>query len=553
MARLNIRTTQPATATMSPLLTSSVTDTVTHEGAPAYSHDDKSALFLLGSGRFFGEDSFYESAAESTRRYVDLVRRVAVADPAWFQGFVRWLRHDANIRTAAIVAAAEGAVAWRRAFSDERGVHAADAPRVSTLVSSVLVRADEVGEFLAYWRKNVRKSVPAGVQRALAARITGMDEPGAIALYTQRNMIKWDGSNNAYRFADAIELTHPKPIVSDQADLFKYLLDERHHKDGNLSGLFMLQLYKQFQERLRTNRDEFIEMAASDPTILRKAGMTWENLSSSGPMNAKAWEAIIPTMGYMALLRNLRNFDQAGVSDQAKGFVTCKLADPAEVAASRQLPFRFMSAYENAHGAAWQPALEHALTACVGNLPELSGKTVVMVDTSGSMESKVSGRSNMSYVEAAALFGVALAAKQESAELWGFADGTRMFLHKVNKGDAILRQVSKFCGRIGTDGHGTNVTAAMNHAMRRNATRIVVISDMQCMFGRQDWSSTGYYPMSVPVTGDVPVYAFNMVGYGQTVIESSSTQHQLGGLSDATFGLIKNIEDGQRGNWPWIK
>ncbi|HEY6022129.1 MAG TPA: TROVE domain-containing protein [Candidatus Paceibacterota bacterium] len=533
MARLNTRTTQPAKASGSPMRTVSTPDTVTHEGAPAFRYEDRTALFVLGAGRFYNEDSFYESGHEGARRFVELVHKVAPNDPEWFKGFVRWLRHDGNIRTAAIVAAAEGAKAWQRA-----GIRG-----TADLVSAAIVRADEPGEFVAYYREHVKRVLGGGVRRALKACIRD--------LYTQRNVIKWDSAAKGYRFADVIDLVSAEPVNSAQATLFKYLLDNRHHNDGSLDGLFMLQMYKQFQERLRNDREGFLEMAISDPGMLRQAGMTWENLSSSGPMNAKAWEVIIPSMGYMALLRNLRNFDEANVSQRMKEFVAKKLTDPDEVARSRQLPYRFMSAYENAQGAIWQSALDQALSLSAGNIPALDGKTVVMVDTSGSMQNRLSDKSKMPYVTAAALFGVALAAKQEQAELLGFADGRRIFHHRVVRDAAVLRTTSDFVRRIGEDGHGTNIAAAVRFAQSRNAARIVIISDMQCMHGAINWRGDGGYV--VPPDVKVPVYAFNMAGYGQTVIDSASTRHQLGGLSDSTFSLIKAIEVGQRGQWPWMK
>src|SRR4029079_2962891 len=99
---------------------------------------------------------------------------------------------------------------------------------------------------------------------------------------------------------------------------------------------------------------ELRRAAADDPRVLldaerlRAAGMTWEDvLSLAGDRLDKAalWSALVPGMGYMALLRNLRNLDQAGVSDEVASVVAARLADPAQVATSRQLPMRFLSAY----------------------------------------------------------------------------------------------------------------------------------------------------------------------------------------------------------------
>lgn len=533
MARQNIKQQGGAVrgTSRSPLQTTVAART--HEGGAAVQHDDKSALFLLATGRFYGEDSFYETTHLGAQRFRQLVRTVAVVDPQWFAQFVRWLRNDGNIRTAAIVAAAEGADAWRKA----RITGTRD------LVRSVLVRADEVGEFWAYWRANIGKSIPSGAQRALADRIVGVGEADAVRLYTERNAIKWDGSNNAYRFADVLELTHPKAQNAWQDRLFKYLLDERHHGDGQLDGLPMLNAYKEMQEKLRTDRAGTLRLVTEQPDLLRQAGMTWENLSSSGPMDKAAWEAIIPNMGYMALLRNLRNFDQNGVSDEVKARVAAMLSDPEQVARSRQLPFRFLSAYLEAQGHQWQSALETALQHSLRNIPTLDGKTVVLVDTSGSMGAALSRNSKITYAMAGGLFGTALAAAQGNAELVGFANGDRgrMWSEPITRGASVLRVTESFLRKLGQDGHGTNIAAATQYAGTLNPTRIVIVTDGQCHFG--------YVSQAVPTS--IPIYAFNLAGYGVTAIESGATRHQLGGLQDSTFGLIKSIEAAQQGRWPW--
>ena len=81
--------------------------------------------------------------------------------------------------------------------------------------------------------------------------------------------------------------------------------------------------------------------------MLAEVGMTWEALARclQGPMDANAWCAVIPSMGYMALLRNLRNFDEAGVPDEVAEQVAARLAAPEQVARARQFPMRFWVAY----------------------------------------------------------------------------------------------------------------------------------------------------------------------------------------------------------------
>src|SRR4029077_5699194 len=130
------------------------------------------------------------------------------------------------------------------------------------------------------------------------------------------------------------------------------------------------------------------------------------------------WAALIPSMGYMALLRNLRNFDDAGVPDGIAAAVAARLTDPEQVAKSRQFPFRFLSAYRAVPSLRWAYPLERALNLSLANVPALGGRTLVLVDRSLSMgDAKMSGRAEMVWADAAAVFGAAIAQRAEHADL----------------------------------------------------------------------------------------------------------------------------------------
>jgi hypothetical protein len=120
-------------------------------------------------------------------------------------------------------------------------------------------------------------------------------------------------------------------------------------------------------------------------------------------------------MGYMALLRNLRNFDQVGISEESAQLVSSKLANADEVARSRQFPMQFVSAYKAVESERWKPALEKAVELSMVNVPRLPGKTLVLVDVSGSMVSAMTGRSELQRWEAAGIFGAAIATRAEKA------------------------------------------------------------------------------------------------------------------------------------------
>ena len=140
MSKFNISTVR-SVAGSGPVTAEATPSGHTYEGGAGYAHDAKSELFLLAVANFVGEDTFYEKAGDRDRRYADLVHRVAVADPQWSARFLRWLRSDANMRSASLVGALEAA----------KAMLAANIPGARTIVDSVLQRADEPGEALSYW------------------------------------------------------------------------------------------------------------------------------------------------------------------------------------------------------------------------------------------------------------------------------------------------------------------------------------------------------------------------------------------------------------------
>ena len=268
--------------------------------------------------------------------------------------------------------------------------------------------------------------------------------------------------------------------------------------------------------------------------------MTWESLAGwlQGPLDAAAWQAVIPSMGYMALLRNLRNFDEAGVPDEVAEQVAARLADPAQVAASRQLPMRFLSAYRAAPSLRWAYALERALQASLANVPALSGRTLVLVDRSGSMFGPMSARSTLTRADAAAMFGTALAVRAAEADLVEFGTGSAPV--RFRRGESVLRVLERFGNLGGTD------TAGAVRRHYRGHDRVVIVTDEQAWFGpaaRPDSVGAGATFRSTP--GTLPV-----TGSG-TDRPGSGLRHTFGGLTDAGFGMIPLLEAGQDADWPF--
>ncbi|MFJ6081797.1 TROVE domain-containing protein [Streptomyces sp. NPDC092369] len=499
----------------------------TYEGGRGRERDARSELFLLAIANFVSQQTFYETGTDRDDRYARLVRRLAVEDPAWTAGLLGWLRGEGNLRTASIVGAAE----YVKARLDA-GV--TDGPANRQVVASVVRRPDEPGELLAYWTSQYGRAVPKPVKRGIADAVQ--------RLYSGTSLLKYDTASKGYRFGDILNLVHaaPDPDKPWQGELFRYALDRRHHPDTAVppASSRTLVAHRELMG-LPVEDRRAVVMSEGGAERLAEAGVTWEALAGwlQGPMDKAAWEAVIPSMGAMALVRNLRNFDQAGVSDEVAERVAARISDPAEVARSRQFPFRYLAAYRHAPSLRWAYPLERALGHSLANVPALPGRTLVLVDRSGSMWARLSDRSELNRADAAAIFGTALALRAADADLVEFGTGNRRL--DFRRGESVLKILDRF-GSLG----GTDTTSAIR-AHYRGQDRVLIVTDEQYAYNRHG-DPTGQVP------AHVPVYTWNLAGYRAGHGPSGkANRHTFGGLGDAAFRMVPLLEAAQDADWPW--
>ncbi len=247
----------------------------------------------------------------------------------------------------------------------EMARHATHRGLVAEMLSRVIQRADELAEFIAIYWKDGRVPLSAQVKKGLAAAFPKFDEY-ALAKYDRGGPVK---------LRDVLFLAHAKPCDEAQAEVWKRLI----------AG----------------------ELTAPD---------TWEVALSSGAGKREAWERLLreEKLGALALLRNLRNMREAGVDE------SLVLAALGSMSTARVLPFRFLAAAR--YAPQWEEALEEAMLKCVAGAEKLPGKTIVLVDVSGSMTAPLSQRSEMQRTDAAYGLAVLLREIGEKVAVFSFSD-----------------------------------------------------------------------------------------------------------------------------------
>jgi hypothetical protein len=310
----------------------------THEGAPAASMTAEQALRRSVMSCLLWENEFYEDGEEIAAR----IGRLGAELPAETVASIAIdARERGNLRHVPLLLAS---ILARTA----RGKTI-----IANTIARVVQRADELTELLAIHAKlnkvgpkAIKKAIPAQMKKGLARAFTKFDA---------YQLAKYD-RDGAIRLRDALFMVHAKPKDDEQAALWKQLVAN--------------------------------ELTAPD---------TWEVSLSGGADKRETFERLIAAgkLGYLALLRNLRNMAQNGVDEDL-----VKRAIIARKGAHRVLPFRYVAAARAAPQ--FEPALDQALCEAVAEMPILPGKTAVMVDVSGSMDDRLSAKSDLTRRDAAA-------------------------------------------------------------------------------------------------------------------------------------------------------
>lgn len=285
---------------------------------------------------------------------------------------------------------------------------------VEDAVFETIQRADELTELLAiYWRDG-RKPLSNPLKRGLAR---------AFRKFTPYQLAKYN-RDGAVRLRDVLFLVHAKPQDGAQADAWKQLVD------GTLPS----------------------------PD-------TWEVALSAGEDKKSTFERLIDEgkIGYLALLRNLRNMVEAGCDLQK-----VKVAILSRCGASRVLPFRYVAAARACPQL--EPQIDIAMLAAVSEMKPLTGRTIVLVDVSGSMHSLLSAKGDLTRLDAAAALASILPG--EDVRAFTFSDNFVEVPRRL--GMAGIDAISKsqlHCG--------TRITGAVMHVNLQPHDRLIVITDEQ--------------------------------------------------------------------------
>lgn len=444
-------------------------ETVNKAGGVAFTIPEPSKRLLHLVGQMFGEPTYYPDSAEdapasgltSEAQAVIDTATACASGPEWeYLLPIAWYaREELRMRSTPTVLFAIAA----ECLPKNKAVTATGLLRLYG--PHILQRADEPRNALAAWlavkgvKQGSKRTVPNGLRRAIRDRLRALPE---------HLLAKYDHPVRP-SMGDTIRLCARDLIGTPKIDYFvnPERWAEKKAETPVLAAKAALHACTSFDDTARAHAVA--------------AHATWEEIVSKFGSKKEVWEFCVGQMGYMAKLRNLRNFIQAGVDLTP---VLATIADPAEVVRSKQLPFRFLSAADavkDTPGLAQQAvgnALAKAMDAACAALPRLPGVTAIFVDHSGSMGATLSGKSKMTMRAAASILSAMMAKVSDEPACFSFS--TDVKFAPIQAGDSVL-SIANALSAI-TDPRTTNAhlcPPALRAAGIR-ADRIVLFSDMQC-------------------------------------------------------------------------
>ncbi len=335
-------------------------------------------------------------------------------------------------------------------------------PGVADTIAETIRRADEITELVAlYWRDGKRplsKQMKLGLAKAFGK-------------FSEYQLAKYD-REGPVRLRDVMFLTHAKPRDAEQAALF---------------------------------------MRVADRSL--KTPDTWEVALSTGQDKKASFERLLREgkLGYLALLRNLRNMAEAGCDLEL-----VKDAIVARKGADLVFPFRYVAAARACPQL--EPVIDQALCEAIASAPRLTGRTIVLVDVSGSMNCRLSGRSDLTRMDAAAALASIL-----HGELRLFTFSTDVVEVPPRRGMAGVDAVVQSQPHL-----GTRLGAAVKKVNRLPHDRLIVITDEQSHDAVPDPKAGRAYMINV---GSYR----NGVGYGRWT--------HIDGFSEAVIRFITEVEN----------
>lgn len=533
------------------------TGLVNSEGDPTFERNNyERTIQVLTTNTM--ENTFYVRKEEIEEQTLEVLEEMAQSDPEFLAKALVYAREEGLLQLAptyglAVLSKAEDKDYFKTVF-----------PRIVTTPDNLMKFAEICKS------GKVREGLGGVATKAVKKWLGNLSEYQALKYSGDSPTKMKDGkvAKNNFSLRDLIVMARPKPESEEEAERFNWLVT-RHHDEDKLAH----------NERIANF--EALKKAETDEDrveLIKNGGLPWEVVIPSVPkMTPEIWQALMPQMPYMALLRNIRNLEKNGVLQDEENvqYIVDRLTDAEAIGKAKILPFRFYEAYsaytgktpgerdydyydeefkekkEKVTDSRIEKALEEALELSFINLPEIPGTVAIGSDVSGSMSSPISSKGKTRYIDVCGVYTGALLKKIPERAI------PLPFEHEIvdinlSAEDRILETTEK----IASVGGGGTAVGAPIEKLLRTGTKVdhfIGITD------NEDWAyGEGYGCYSggsflknwreyrATVNPDAQAYLITIAPYRDAVApQNEPGVHFIYGWSDKVPGLISNLANGQ--------
>jgi len=453
--------------------------TVNVAGGEAYKESAELELVstLLTS---FVNDQYYKKAEDTINNVDQLIDQIA--DKTFVAKAAIYARNEFGMRSISHLVAASIANKVRGEEWTKR------------FFNRVVRRVDDITEILSVYmskytgtKNGKQRPIPNSLKKGLATAFGKFDE---------YQLAKYQAKDKEVSLVDAVNLLHPVPNERNRQALQKLVKDELRCTE--------------------TWNSKLSEAGKADDKEAAKK-QAWREFINKGEK-----------IEYFALLRNLRN-----IHDQAPAELTGALnllVNENLIKKSLVLPFRFQTAYDELSDLRCRNmmiALSKAAEISMNNVPKLPGRTLIVVDISGSMYGKP--------IKIASLFASVIYKANDDSEVMTF-DRTARYV-SLNPLTDVFTMASELnrCPGGSTDFH------SIFKAADKAYDRIIILSDMQGWVGYSSPAGSFREYKKKFNCPECKIYSFNLNDYG-TLMFPERNVYALAGFSDKIFDIMGLLE-----------
>ena len=499
-------------------------NTRNNAGGRAYKMSDMHSLAQLACTGVF-QNTYYTKAEDQLKQTQALCAKVNPAD----------------IARIAVYARTAGMMKDMPAFLLTYLFSLEDKQYFNAAFPHVVNNIGQLRNFVQMVRSGVvgRRSLGSAGKRAIASMLNSMDP----------RRIFWQATGRGMSFADILKLAHVRPVDGAHDSFYAYMLGKAEAEDF---------------ERLPENIQHFEMFKRGEYSGV--PDVPFQRLTSLNLSTAQ-WKEVARNMTWNQLRFNLNQLTRKGVFTGDTALVrelAGKLRNEQAVLRTKTLPFNLYNTIKHLDSEvpqALKNAMNDALEISAQNAPVLPGRTLILVDSSGSMGGPVTGGWNrsstaMKCVEAAGYFAVSiLKANPDSTVIMPFDSNVRPIHGGMNPRDSM----STLIHRLPTSGGATAISSGIAWAQNQREAfdQIIVISDNESWadrsydyYGNATSTKAAFEKYRRTKSRNCKMICINIVPGLTAQAPDDRNTLNVGGLTDAVFKVAQQFIE-SRGATHW--